>query len=163
MRNVYGGRIIQSEGRGACVYDGGVPLVDEVGRVDRPETGCLIVPRPGRETSLSGNVRVPRRGIVENAGADWKSSGIRSVARRQCLAAGQLIKHIVGLPLPLAGLLNDQGHNAAECLNGRGGSTKSRKALGSSWRTTGSLARTIDANKICVVAGRGHGYVWNES
>jgi hypothetical protein len=67
------------------------------------------------------------------------------------------------LPLPLAGLLNDQGQNAAECLNGRGGSTKSRKALGSSWRTTGSLARTIDANKICVVAGRSHGYVWNES
>src|ERR1700676_5539312 len=116
MRNVYGGRIIQSEGRGASVYDGSVPLVEKVGGVDRPETCCLIVPCAGRETSLSGYVRVPRRRIVENAGAHGKSSGCRSVARRQCLAACQLIKHIVSLPLPLAGLLNDQGHNAAKCL-----------------------------------------------
>src|SRR5262249_19462808 len=116
------------------------PVVDEGGAVHRPEAGGPVVAGPAREARHAGHAVAAARHVVEDGGAGAAVLGGR-----------HLVEDRVGVALPRARLLDDDGHGAGE-RGRRGGGP----AHGAEPGRAGGVALE---DQVAVVAGRGQGDV----
>src|SRR5580700_874790 len=112
-----------------------IPLINQVGHVDRSQTCSQVVTDAGlviggaqAVVELSGHSIIAESDVVKYAGAGRKSGSVRSITLRQggILRRSQTVKHVVRLPLTgtearieVRHLLVHEGHDAREGRNGR--------------------------------------------